>query len=772
MSDTACQWIGPPPGMAADGVGHWWAALGLSLDRPVDVELEVTADARYTLWLVIDGASEFLGRGPHRGVASAWCLHRYAVTLPKGDCRLLALIESSAGVPGTTPAAQITIEPGFRLRGLAVEDVALDTGVADWRVTPVDGLELRFPEEVPNSRLAGGEQWTDLARLDASREAPADAWCLAVSLDTPVTRTLEPTPLPEMIREPWHGGRVRFVGPADLDPTPTAHDAAAAEAWGAWWAGVRPGVTVTPHTAVQVLIDLDDYVCADAVLEADGGTDATVELAWAESLTKGGERPCLTKGCRDDVWGKRFVGRSDTFVFDGRPRRAETFHWRAGRYLRMTIRTASEPITLRRLTLTETRFPLAWAELPQVEDDAALNAAVPLMRRSLETCTHEHFMDCPYFEQLQYIGDTRLQALVAYALCGEDRPARRAIRLFSEAQRPDGWLPSRLPCTQDQLIPGFCLAWIGMLHDLAMWRGHRAFVAERLPTARRVIDAFMAHSDANGLPTALPGWTFIDWVPGWPDGVPLGANDTPDAIHTLWLIETMRRKAELEVWAGDLAFAEEDRQTADRLAATAHRAFWCDRRGLFADTEKRQTFSQHAQAFAVLAGLANGPDARALLQRAIGDREVSATTIYFRHYLLEAFAQAGLGHALHQQLDDWRALPALGLRTTPEMPEPTRSDNHAWGAHPLYHLLASVLGIRPAAPGFETIAVCPLPGPWGRVTGAVCHPRGRLRAEFDFTPEGEASGCLRIDAAIQTQTVQAPPSIQVHSPGEPSLCVQ
>ena len=34
----------------------------------------------------------------------------------------------------------------------------------------------------------------------------------------------------------------------------------------------------------------------------------------------------------------------------------------------------------------------------------------------------------------------------------------------------------------------------------------------------------------------------------------------------------------------------------------------------------------------------------------------------------------------------------LGLTTVPEKPEPTRSDSHAWSAHPNYGLLATVLG--------------------------------------------------------------------------------
>jgi alpha-L-rhamnosidase len=49
----------------------------------------------------------------------------------------------------------------------------------------------------------------------------------------------------------------------------------------------------------------------------------------------------------------------------------------------------------------------------------------------------------------------------------------------------------------------------------------------------------------------------------------------------------------------------------------------------------------------------------------------------------------------------------LGLTTWAETAEPTRSDDHAWSAHPNYDLLTLVAGIRPASPGFRTVLIAP-----------------------------------------------------------------
>ena len=60
-----------------------------------------------------------------------------------------------------------------------------------------------------------------------------------------------------------------------------------------------------------------------------------------------------------------------------------------------------------------------------------------------------------------------------------------------------------------------------------------------------------------------------------------------------------------------------------------------------------------------------------------------------------------------ERLEPWRGMLAMGLTTVPETPEPTRSDSHAWSAHPNYGLLATVLGVRPAEPGFRSVRIAP-----------------------------------------------------------------
>jgi len=98
---------------------------------------------------------------------------------------------------------------------------------------------------------------------------------------------------------------------------------------------------------------------------------------------------------------------------------------------------------------------------------------------------------------------------------------------------------------------------------------------------------------------------------------------------------------------------------------------------------------------------------------------------YCGFYVREALRHAGLGDRYIELLQPWREMLALGLTTTPERQEPTRSDTHAWSAHPNYGLFANALGIRPLTPGFKSVLVAPHPGPLARWRAACLIPRAR-----------------------------------------------
>ena len=84
----------------------------------------------------------------------------------------------------------------------------------------------------------------------------------------------------------------------------------------------------------------------------------------------------------------------------------------------------------------------------------------------------------------------------------------------------------------------------------------------------------------------------------------------------------------------------------------------------------------------------------ALVARGRSTRSPSAT-FYFRFYLARALEAVNATESYVDLLQPWRAMLAQGLTTWAEHPEPSRSDCHAWSAHPALDLLRVVAGIRP-----------------------------------------------------------------------------
>jgi hypothetical protein len=355
----------------------------------------------------------------------------------------------------------------------------------------------------------------------------------------------------------------------------------------------------------------------------------------------------------------------------------------------------------------------------------------PLGYRTLQMCAHETTMDCPFYEQLQYAGDTRLQCLVAYVTGDDDRLARQALLAFDRSRDPDGLTRSRYPSRVRQTIPPFSLWWVAMVHDFALWRGDLAFVRQLMPGVRSVLDAYRRNVDKDGAFHALEGWNFMDWVPTWRDGAPADAHWGVSGLLNFQLAYVSRLASELEEWLGEPELKQRHAKLADRVLAASERLFWDAKRGLYADDAKHEHWSEHAQCLALLAGAKHAEGAVRKIADSQDEKGIARTTVYFDHYLFEALGRVGRTDVLLDRLGLWFGLVDSGLRTVVEMPEPTRSDCHAWGAHPIYHFFATLLGVRPTAPGLATVSVHPNLGGLQWAEGTLRTPHGPLHVRAD-----------------------------------------
>ena len=265
-----------------------------------------------------------------------------------------------------------------------------------------------------------------------------------------------------------------------------------------------------------------------------------------------------------------------------------------------------------------------------------------------------------------------------------------------------------------------------------------------MPGVRAVLDAHRAALDDDGLLHSLDGWNFTDWVDGWKSGSPPEGDWGVSGMLNFQLAHVAELAATVEGWLGEGELAARHRRLADRVRTATEQRFWSAERGMYADDPAHRHWSEHTNSLALLAGAAHGPEA---LLRALDTENASQATVYFSHYLFEALGRIGRVDVLRDRLSLWSGLRELGLRTVVEQPEPTRSDCHAWGAHPIFHLFATVLGVRPTAPGMAEVSVNPQLGGLEWAEGTLRTPHGPLTVRADST--GVAvdlpGGIIRVD---------------------------
>ncbi len=500
----------------------------------------------------------------------------------------------------------------------------------------------------------------------------------------------------------------------------------------------REELAIPAKTEVSVIFDQAVLTTAYPELAVSGGKGSSILLCYAESLCMHGD-----KGNRDEVTGKTIAGLTDWFLPDGEEKRIfSPLWWRTFRYVQMKVKTGSEPLKINRISSLFTCYP--FEEKGSFEsDDPQLKRIWDTGWRTARLCAHETYFDCPYYEQLQYVGDTRIQALVSLHVSGDSRLMRKAILQFDDSRLSEGLTKSQHPSIYIQVIPPFSLIWINMLNDYMWFRDDAAFVRQFLPGVRLVLGWFEERLDRKtGLLGPLTWWNFVDWAKEYKGGVPPGAEQGGSAVVSLLFINSLLDAADIEESAGDRYQAERFRKLAAGIKKAVIKHCWDGRKELLSDTPAKKHFSQHANVLAVLTDTLPHNRHKAVMEKVLEDRSLVQCTYYFQYYLHLAVRKAGLGDRYISLLDPWRTMLSMGLTTFAEKPEPTRSDCHAWSAHPNVNLLALVCGITPAEPGFRSVRIEPHPGPLNWFKGEMPHPLGMIKVSVRKT-------CAdRIDAEI------------------------
>jgi hypothetical protein len=725
------SWITHPTAPLRDPVVlHFRRTLTLPA-VPASYVVRVSADNRFILW--VNGKR--VGDGPARGDLGHWRYEKFdlAPLLQPGDNLVTATVWNW-GV--FAPIAQMSDRTAFLVESEATGDGSISTP-GGWMVEEESGqrpLDRKSVSFLTYFASGPGEE-IDASKYDWSWNAPTVAGGHWVKPGDPMRDSMFPNATNHAHSADTTGDNFWGLVPDELphmeySETSPGLVVSVDGSVGGGPLRVNP-LPVSARRQAHIILDRKTLTTAYPRLTVTGGKGAKIRLTYSEALYDKDKK----KADRDAVDGRQAYGLNDLFLPDGGDHRVfEPLWWRTWRYLQLDIETADQPLTLESLTANFSAYPFE-ERAKLTTGDPGLDKIWEISWRTARLDAHETYMDTPYYEQLQYIGDTRIQALISYTVGGDDRLGRQALEAFNDSRIPEGITRSRYPSSLPQNIPTFSLLWIGMLRDWWMYRPDPAPVRESLEGTRSVLDWFAQHERPDGLLEKLPWWSFIDWVPS--GETPTYDSHGESCITTLQYLGALNDALDLEDALGDPVLAGRYRDRAAHVKAAIYGKCWNAERKLLADNPDQKVYSQQANILGVLLDVIPQDEQKNVLKQMLGiepgttPNGTLSASYYFRFYLARALEHAGMADEYLNSLEPWRKLLPLHFSTWPEIPGDTRSDSHAWTSHPIYDLLTLVAGIEPASPGFAAVRIAPHLGNLPSLTASFPHPEGLIEVKYE-----------------------------------------
>ncbi|MCM1025543.1 MAG: hypothetical protein NC432_03870 [Roseburia sp.] len=697
-------WIALPEGKGQNLNGKFaYYRTTFHLSEPGKCVAGISANSRYRLWV----NEEPVLSGPCRG--DKWYTYYDTVDLSPNlrqgknvlAVQVLLFDEESVVDGADERAALYSVVSHFREHLLAVDAAVTDgrgeiladltTGVGQWKVWLEDSFSLVKGSD-KNEFMGAMSEQIDCNRTDldwkksdfaeegwraAEVRVPAahDGFRQAVGLmdklhlyprPIPLLKEEEPTVLREMGSAFFSGGTCR----------------------------------VEPHERRQFLFTSEALCNGYLRFGFSGGKNCRVAIHCFEKFYQ--EEKQVK---RDDfIQGKMYGNpQTDSLILSGRELVYEPFWYRTIRFLRMDVETADEAAEIELPAIRKAGYPLQ--AVNQVSSSAAwVKGLWDICLRTLENCMMDGYMDCPFWEQMQYPMDTRLQALFTYASGGDIELVKKAMWEFHCSRHPCGLIQGKAPSAFPQMISTFSLYYIFMINEYVDHTNDVEEIRKYLGDVDDILTYYDSHREEKyGLVGQIGYWPFVDWQQAWAShgGAPNALERGPSTIINLMYAYALEQAACICESVGRAGMAEEYRRRKKTITETVQRVCYNEARCLYREGPEFEEYSQHAQSWAVLCGMCGKEEAAKVMRAAFGEGAVSGrgeiipcsfSTSYELFRACEAAGEYGL---TYRSLRRWIELLDEHCTTCPEVPEYTsRSECHAWSSLPMYEMVCAIAGVH------------------------------------------------------------------------------
>ena len=348
--------------------------------------------------------------------------------------------------------------------------------------------------------------------------------------------------------------------------------------------------------------------------------------------------------------------------------------------------------------------------------DETLNRIYEACRHTQQICSLDSYVDTPWREQAQWWGDARVQAKNTFYIDGDARLFARGIRSIAGQDAPQGLTYGHAPTTSGWcILPDFSLTWIMTVWDYYWQTGDITVFKEQQKRIEAVLGYFETPEarDKSGLLVYDKRfWLFEDWSTLPKDRIP--------AFLNLWHLVTLIHYAKMLEISKQTAAAKKVADEIKKRKALLTKHFFDKKSGLMkagftADGKVSSEPSVHDQTLALLAEICTESTDKMVKKRMLPylkqeKLDAPVPSAFWATYVFECMGELGYGKEVIDFIKTkWS--PMLSTGTSWEGYEWNEkaggSCSHAWTAHPTFHFVNIIAGVRQTAAGWKSISYTP-----------------------------------------------------------------
>ena len=494
-------------------------------------------------------------------------------------------------------------------------------------------------------------------------------------------------------------------------------------------------LNIPAKTKTTFLIDQQYVTNGFPELIFSKGKSAKITIKYAENLFG----PNNEKGDRNDLEGKQLLGYYDLITSNGKDQQKFIPNWmRTFRFIEFEIETKEQPLVLNSFKNHRSR-----TTIPSIAkfttDNKLYNRIFEICKRTIDICTQDYFLSDAYYETMQYVGDSKIQALIWQAMSGNAEHTKNAIRQFDHSRDSDGNILGAYPLRSTFIYPTYSLVWVDMIADYYNVSGDKDFIHTYKNGIVNTLAGFEKNMNGLNLVNKTPYRYFIDWYTGPNNGSGTATKNDGEnsAVVSLHHVHALRNAAMLFKEIGDDQTSLEYQNRAEEIKKSVYDLCFDTKRNIFAERPDKTIYDQHTNIMAILTDAIPESEQRALLGKILNDKDLLQATYYYRFYLFEAIKKVGAPELFDVALKPWEKMIEDNMTTTLErfesIEKPTRSEVHPWSVSPAYFYFNYLAGIQSVKNNFEEIKITPVFGKLKTMEGLLPTPKGIIKFKLNRT---------------------------------------